>query len=719
MTKISALSDIGTSVASNDVFVLVDVSNPTTPNKKVQQQNLLAAGGLLPDGSTATPGLRFLNDTDTGIYSSGSNTLGLVTGASTRLYIDSSGRVGLGTSSPGTGTSSFYDDLVVKNDGSGTGAGITIQSNSTNGFSGLDLRKTDGTELAKISASASTGKLSIDAGGSTAITVDSSRRVGIGTNSPGELLHLRAGSFSNTDLNSINNLIRITDLNSRYNGLETQIGNFKSGIRFDATQLNGATVYGSFIQQVVTSNNFTGGSTKMRTSLIFGTRGDAQSTPSDAPVERLRIKSDGTLMHLGAGNSTSPAVQFNGSAPANSMAMLSDGKVGIGTLSPSTLLEVSGGSLRVENFTAANNITLSTHVGNGNDSTLKFLKARGGDSTPAQIVVGDDLGSIEWQGYDGSSYNEAAQIRCKSNTNTGDFNAALVYNADNHVFQNSGLESARIDSSGRLLVGTSSSATGTESQYAKITVAGNTNSSTSAGILNIRKGSGAGATDYIGRVVYSDNDHDFAYIDSIADGSTTAGRLVFSTTADGSSSPTERMTIYNNGVISLGDSAVAGNYKVFAKNSANTTTDTVYYSELLSGSNSTSAAHFFAITQGINIWKLTGNGTSSFTSDERKKKNIETTRDGYLEDLRDLRVVKYNWINQDDDTPKELGLIAQEVEQIFPGLVTEEAEPMEGDDYKLKTLKGSVLPFMLLKALQEAAEKIETLEAKVAALEAA
>jgi hypothetical protein len=63
MTKISALSDIGTSVASNDAFVLVDVSDPTTPNKKIQQQNLLAAGGLLPDGSAGTPGLRFTSDT--------------------------------------------------------------------------------------------------------------------------------------------------------------------------------------------------------------------------------------------------------------------------------------------------------------------------------------------------------------------------------------------------------------------------------------------------------------------------------------------------------------------------------------------------------------------------------------------------------------------------------------------------------------------------------
>jgi hypothetical protein len=65
-----------------------------------------------------------------------------------------------------------------------------------------------------------------------------------------------------------------------------------------------------------------------------------------------------------------------------------------------------------------------------------------------------------------------------------------------------------------------------------------------------------------------------------------------------------------------------------------------------------------------------------------------------------------------------LGLIAQEVEQVFPGLVQEGGQ-LEGDDFNCKVLKGSVLPFMLLKALQEAAAKIETLEAKVAALEGA
>jgi hypothetical protein len=111
-----------------------------------------------------------------------------------QITFTSGGLVGVGTSAPGTGTSSYYDDLVVKNDTAGTGAGITIQSNSTNGFSGLDLRTAGGTEIAKIAASAATSKLSIDAGGSTAITVDSSQQVGIGNASPTAKLQVESTS---------------------------------------------------------------------------------------------------------------------------------------------------------------------------------------------------------------------------------------------------------------------------------------------------------------------------------------------------------------------------------------------------------------------------------------------------------------------------------------------------------------------------------------------
>ena len=198
MTKISALSDIGTSVASNDTFVLVDVSDPTTPNKKIQQQNILAAGGLLPDGSAGTPGLRFLSDTDVGLFRPTTNTLAIATGGSERLRIDSSGRLGLGTSSVSEklqlgGSSS----QVIRIDGPGASAFIGTASSdiaqlscNRSPLTGTRVDATRGSSLINLNGTTSGG--SIELATSTgandaiaAITIDSSQRVGIGTTSPG------------------------------------------------------------------------------------------------------------------------------------------------------------------------------------------------------------------------------------------------------------------------------------------------------------------------------------------------------------------------------------------------------------------------------------------------------------------------------------------------------------------------------------------------------
>jgi hypothetical protein len=186
MTRISALSDIGTSVASNDIFVLVDVSDPTTPNKKIQQQNLF----LIPDGSAGTPAVRFLNDTDVGLFRPTTNTLALATGGSERLRIDSSGRVGIGTSSP-----------VATNHirGSGTSGQVTaswILENASSGTAGMDVTGAAGSSIWRFlyGGGPSTGTNTLTPALTIGVEGAAAGRVGIGTTAPGQLLEIHGAS---------------------------------------------------------------------------------------------------------------------------------------------------------------------------------------------------------------------------------------------------------------------------------------------------------------------------------------------------------------------------------------------------------------------------------------------------------------------------------------------------------------------------------------------
>ena len=64
-----------------------------------------------------------------------------------------------------------------------------------------------------------------------------------------------------------------------------------------------------------------------------------------------------------------------------------------------------------------------------------------------------------------------------------------------------------------------------------------------------------------------------------------------------------------------------------------------------------------------------------------------------------------------------LGVVAQEAELVCPNLVDTEVSLQEGEEKEYKSFKYSVLYMKAIKALQEAQTRIETLEAKVTALE--
>ena len=122
------------------------------------------------------------------------------------------------------------------------------------------------------------------------------------------------------------------------------------------------------------------------------------------------------------------------------------------------------------------------------------------------------------------------------------------------------------------------------------------------------------------------------------------------------------------------------------------------------------------------------NGTFSQSSDQKLKENIVDATSQWA-DFKALKFRKFNFkASTGYDTHTQLGLIAQEVELVSPGLVKDRVDLTKTTDENgkvtetdtgevTKGIKQSVLYMKGMKALQEAMARIETLEAKVAALE--
>ena len=116
---------------------------------------------------------------------------------------------------------------------------------------------------------------------------------------------------------------------------------------------------------------------------------------------------------------------------------------------------------------------------------------------------------------------------------------------------------------------------------------------------------------------------------------------------------------------------------------------------------------------GSNAWKV--------PSDKRLKKNIQPYRGGVLDGIENITVYTYNMNNDPDDSPVQLGVMAQDIQNEFPELVSEE-DSLLGLDYG----RVSILSFSAIKELR--AEKdaeiaglrsdIETLKSEMAVLKA-
>jgi hypothetical protein len=114
-------------------------------------------------------------------------------------------------------------------------------------------------------------------------------------------------------------------------------------------------------------------------------------------------------------------------------------------------------------------------------------------------------------------------------------------------------------------------------------------------------------------------------------------------------------------------------------------------------------------TGNINAASMTALGGFNITSDRRLKKNILPLNQT-LSKVLQLRGVSYQWKDEKKPQANQIGVIAQEVEEIYPEFV-------HTDEDGQKAVNYSQMVAVLIEALKEMNGTVQSLESKVALLE--
>lgn len=267
--------------------------------------------------------------------------------------------------------------------------------------------------------------------------------------------------------------------------------------------------------------------------------------------------------------------------------------------------------------------------------------------------------------------------------------------------------------------------------------------SSSIWTLNMYDGSGSIAVGYL------DTSNNW-FIPALGAGSASLPSIVFTgDTNTGLWSPgadivalstggTERLRVTASGNVVIGGTAIIWDEVANVRTSGATVVQGLYSSSaaynthLLRMQTETAAGTGWAYLQGRSAGgnvevAIYGNGNIQNTnnsygaiSDERLKEDIRDAR-SYLDDLMRVRVRKYKNKRRSTDEAEQLGIVAQELATVFPGLV-EEVDDRDDKGRKTGTTLGvkySILVPMLVTAVQDLQRQIAALETRLAAVEGA
>ena len=605
---------------------------------------------------------------------------GVPQGATTseRLRIDNSGNVGIGTTSPDAllnleATSSA--SLRIKNTQNNTPSVPHIELLNNNN-EGLDIKVNRSGVDSRAIFVADTA-ISVEAGGSERLRIDSSGNVGIGTTSPASELHLE-NSSGNCGARVISGTSGVSFLN-----LGDTTDNNIGSIEYD-NSVNGL--------KIITNNNERIRIDSSGNVGIGTTSGDSKLTVVDGPIRSKEVDGDsgfdfqenGSAALVRQRNNRAMVFYTNN---AERMRITQGGNVGIGTSSPDDLL----------------------HISSGTSPTIRI------EDTSTGGAVNDIMGAIEFEGNDSST--NASGIRAKIEAEVrgvGGQTDLVIYAAKESVatayeairigstslkFNTDNSERLRIDSSGRVGIGTTSPSR----QLALY--------NSSAPVFQLVNNT-TGTTANDGTLLYLTSS-DFVIENQ------EAGNIRIQNNGS------ERMRIQSDGTTLIGTTSTTINSSNFGTRIGGSSTSNGIIATSRNVGTGSTVVHFFGqsgefLVRGDGDCENTNNRYTGI-SDIKLKENVVDASSQW-DDIKALQVRHYNFKEETGySTHTQIGLVAQEVETVCPGLV---GETNDTDDELnetgtvTKSVAYSVLYMKAVKALQEAMDRIETLEAKVAALEA-